>query len=81
MGFIEEADVVKLLDDSDLIGSIGAALVEDADAASDLAGDIADALSDRLSQDPAVRAQIVATALESEEFKRQVVRKLTSDLS
>lgn len=81
MGFIEKNDVSSLLEDSDLIASIGEALVHDPDAASDLAGDIADALSDRLSQDPAVRAQIVATALASDDFKKQVVKKLTSDLS
>ncbi len=81
MGFIQDNDVVKLLDDEDLIGEIGQALLQDPDAVSDLAGDIADALSDRLSDDPVARGQIVATAIASDEFKREVVKKLTADLS
>ena len=81
MGFIEKADVRKLLQDPELRAELAKAIVEDPKAMDDLADDIADKLSDELEDDPDLRKHIVEAAVASPEFKKRVVRKLAEDLS
>ena len=81
MGFIQEADVRKLLQDQQLMTEIAKAVVEDPTTMEDLAGDLADKLSDELEDDPELRRHIVEAAVASPDFKKRIVRKLVEDMS
>lgn len=80
MGFLEESDVRKLLQDPELIADIAKAVVEDPEAMNDLAECIADGLSDQIEEDPELRAKIVEVAVASPDFKKRIIRKLVEEL-
>lgn len=80
MGFLEETDVRKLLQDPELMADIAKAVVEDPEAMDDLAEDIADKLSDEMEDDSELRRKIVQAALASPDFKKKIIRKLVEDL-
>lgn len=81
MGFIEESDVRRLLEDETLVAEIAKAVVEDPESMESLADDIADYLSDELEDDPTLRKAIVDAATANPEFKKTIVKKLVADLS
>ena len=75
---IAKSDLARLLQEDDrLIGGIGRAIASDPEACESLAGGLAAVLSDQLAQAPEIRRKIVAAAIGSDEFKRQIVQKLT----
>ena len=80
MGFIQESDVQRLMQDESLMSEIASALVENPDAMEDLADDIADKLDDQMEDNPEVRRQIVDAAMGSASFKKRIVAKLVDDL-
>ena len=80
MGFLQDGDVKTLLNDPALMSDIAKAAIEDPDTVDSLASEIADKLSDELEDDPMLRKQIVDAAMNSQEFKNKIVRKLVDDL-
>ena len=80
MGFIQEADVKRLMQNQELMADVAKALVEDPTAMDQLAEDIADKLEDELEDNPEMRRQIVDAAIASPEFKKRIATKLAEDL-
>ncbi len=81
MGFIQEADVQRLMQNQELMAEVAQALVEDPSTMDQLADDIADKLQDELEDNPEMRKQIVDAAIANQEFKKRIVAKLAEDLS
>ena len=81
MGFIQETDVQRLMQNQDWMTEVARALVEDPATMEQLADDIADKLGDELDNNPEMRKQIVDAAVGSPEFKKKVVAKLAEDLT
>ena len=85
MGFIDTADVKKLLEDPTLVSDIAKAVVEDEgamdDLADDLADDIADELEDVLEDSAELKKQIVDAAMASPDFKKKIIKELVDDIS
>jgi len=80
MGYVEKADVHKLLGDPGLMDEVVNAVVSDPAAMTDLADDIADELSDLLEDDPTFKQKIVQAALATQAFKQRIVTQLINDL-
>jgi len=81
MGFIQEADVQRLMQNQELMADIAEALVEDPTTMNQLVDEIAGKLQDELQDNPDVRKQIVDAALALPEFKRKIATKLADELS
>ena len=81
MGFIDTADVKKLLEDPTLVSDIAKAVVEDEGAMDDLADDIADELEDVLEDSAELKKQIVDAAMASPDFKKKIIKELVDDIS
>ena len=81
MGFIDTADVKKLLEDPPLVSDIAKAVVEDEGAMDDLADDIADELEDVLEDSAELKKQIVDAAMASPDFKKKIIKELVDDIS
>ena len=81
MGFIDTADVKKLLEDPTLVSDIAKAVVEDEGAMDDLADDIADELEDVLEDSSELKKQIVEAAMASPNFKKKLIKELIDDIS
>ena len=80
MGYIQDADVAGLLQDSEFVNELAAAVAQDPEGIDDLAEQVADKLSDALEDDASVRQQIVHAAVANPEFKRKVLRKIIDDM-
>ena len=80
MGFIQESDVGKLLQDPGLMDDVVKALVADSETMDTLADDIADKLQDALEDDPDMRKRVVEAAVSNEAFKRKIINKLIDGL-
>ena len=80
MGFIQTADVEKLMTNGDLAVDIAKAVIDDADAMDSLVSDIADEMGDALSDDTELKRQIIEAAIANDEFKKRLVQKLVEDL-
>ena len=81
MGFIDTADVKKLLEDPTLVSDIAKAVVEDEGAMDDLADDTADELEDVLEDSAELKKQIVDAAMASPDFKKKIIKELVDDIS
>ena len=81
MGFIQDSDVQKLMQNQELMAEVATALVEDPATMDQLADDIADKLEDELEDNPEFRKQIIDAAVASPEFKKKIVAKLADELS
>jgi len=81
MGFIEEADVRRMLKDDGLVDEIISSLVSDPRVLSELAEDVADELEDLLEDDPTFRRKIVEAAISNPEFKKNVLDSLVAEMS
>ncbi len=81
MGFIQEADVQRLMQNQEIMAEIATALVEDPTTMDQLADDIADKLEDELEDNPDMRALIVDAAIAGPEFRKRIVTKLAEQLS
>ena len=79
MGFVDTADVKRLMQNPELISDIAKAVVEDPKAMDSLADDIADEFEDELQDDPELKKQIIDAALSSPDFKKKLVRKLVEE--
>ncbi len=80
MGFVQETDVRTLLQKKTLVNKIIQAVVEDAEAMSELAEDVADELEDLLEDDPSFRRKIVEAAISNPQFRTQVITKLVEEI-
>ncbi len=81
MGFIQEADVQRLMQNHELMAEVAEALVEDPATMNQLVDDIAGKLQDELEDNPEIRKQIVDAAVALPEFKRKIATKLADELS
>lgn len=81
MGYIETADVSKLLSDPELTDEVVKAVVADRSAMIDLADDIADELSDIIEDDPTFKQKVIQAALATPEFKQRIIGALIEDMS
>ena len=81
MGFINEADVQRLMQNEELMAEVAKAIIEDPDTMDSLADDIADKLDDALEDSLELKNQIVAAAVSNPKFKTRLAQKLTRSLS
>ena len=81
MGFIEEADVRRVLEDNGMVDEIVKELVSNPAVLDELAEDVADELEDLLEDDPSFRRQIVEAATSNPNFKASVIKKLVEEMS
>ena len=81
MGFVQETDVRKMLEDKTLVNNIVKAMVQDPTVLSGLAEDVADELEELLEGDPSFRQKIVAAATTDPKFKSQVIRNVVKEIT
>ena len=81
MGFIQDSDVARLMQNQELMAEVAQAIASDPSTMDDLAEDIASKLEDELEDSEALSGQIVDAAISSDEFKKKVVEKLAAEMS
>ena len=80
MGFLKDGDAVKLLQNSEFVNEVVAKVLGDPQMISDLADEVADQLEDVLDADGKVRDMILASASGNDQFRSQVIEKLSRKL-
>ena len=81
MGFIQDSDVAKLMQNQELMAEVAQAIATDPSTMDDLAEDIASKLEDELEDSESLRGQIVDAAINNEDFKKKVAEKLAAELA
>ncbi len=77
---ISATDVVKLMQDEELINEVINQVVEDPEVMADLAEDMADELSDLLEDDPDFKKQLLKAAMGTADFKKRIIKSLIDDM-
>ena len=80
MGFIQDADIEKLMQNDELINEVAKGLVENPDTLDSLVGDVAEKLEDELDTNSVLRQKVVEAAVSNEQFRKKVVAKLADEL-
>ena len=78
---IEKDDVLKLLQDKELMDAVIQRVAKDPDTIGSLAKETADKFFDVIENDPAFKKKLIDTAISSEEFKKKIIEELVEELS
>ena len=81
MGFVQDDDVKRLLQDEQLMSEIAQTVVEDSNVMDALVGDIASEIEGSLDEVPGFGKQIIQAAMTTPGFKKKLATKLAEELA